>query len=218
MCEIWKECLDGWYEVSNLGNVRRAKPGRSTWIGRRLKNKPNSDGYPTVTYSIHSKTKHATVHGLVAGAFLGPCPPGLEVNHKDGVKNNNDSTNLEYMSRKGNIHHAFRTGLSKTKFSQSTIEVVRAFGRSGLRLAKISLLTGVSEPHCSQIINRNTRKVNWITGKPAEDPPCPQPTIDRIIELRRQGELFREIALITGIRRNHCRQICNQIVLLNPGE
>lgn len=47
----------------------------------------------------------------MATAFLGPPPPGHEVNHKDGVKANCAIDNLEWMTRADNLKHAFRLGL-----------------------------------------------------------------------------------------------------------
>lgn len=46
------------------------------------------------------------MHRLVAAAFIGPCPDGLEVNHKDGDKKNNRVENLEYVTHRENILHA----------------------------------------------------------------------------------------------------------------
>jgi hypothetical protein len=55
--------------------------------------------------------KDFAVHKLVAVAFHGPCLPSYEVNHKDGVKTNCRSDNLEYITGKENHEHAARTGL-----------------------------------------------------------------------------------------------------------
>jgi len=49
------------------------------------------------------------VHRLVAEAFLGD-PPSLQhcqVNHKDGDRDNNRVTNLEYVTRSQNIRHSY---------------------------------------------------------------------------------------------------------------
>lgn len=58
--------------------------------------------------------KHRLVHGLVCGAFHGPRPPGLEVNHKDGDKYNNRPENLEYVTRAQNVQHSFDSGLRES--------------------------------------------------------------------------------------------------------
>lgn len=60
---------------------------------------------------------HARVHVLVAESFIGPKPPGIDVNHKDGNKQNNCLSNLEYLTRSENHRHAFRIGLAKSPFT-----------------------------------------------------------------------------------------------------
>jgi len=48
---------------------------------------------------------------LVAAAFIGPRPPGKEVNHKDGIKTTNAPKNLEYVTHDENMKHAKTFGL-----------------------------------------------------------------------------------------------------------
>lgn len=50
------------------------------------------------------------VHRIVAELFIAPCPPGMEVNHRDGNKLNNRVENLEYVTRKQNMEHAKNIG------------------------------------------------------------------------------------------------------------
>lgn len=58
------------------------------------------------------------VHRLVAEAYL-PNPDNLpEVNHIDGNKQNNNMSNLEWVSRQENITHAWSTGLSTNEMNQ----------------------------------------------------------------------------------------------------
>jgi len=40
---------------------------------------------------------------------------GLDINHIDGNKQNNHYTNLEWCSRKHNIQHSFRLGISSVE-------------------------------------------------------------------------------------------------------
>lgn len=96
----WRDCvgLDG-YEVSNAGQVRRKDTGRV--LGQRK----NDWGYMRVSVRVDGKSKHRTVHGLVAEAFLGE-RDGREVNHKNGVKADNNVGNLEWTTRAGNQQHS----------------------------------------------------------------------------------------------------------------
>lgn len=52
------------------------------------------------------------VHLLVAAAFMGPTPNGLEVNHIDGVKANCATSNLEFVTHSANMKHAYALGLN----------------------------------------------------------------------------------------------------------
>lgn len=81
----------------------------SKWRGamRKLRAVENGRGYLRVVCG----GKLRSVHALVAEAFIGPRPSGLEVNHKDGDKRNNRPENLEYVTRSENMRHCFRIGL-----------------------------------------------------------------------------------------------------------
>jgi hypothetical protein len=105
--ETWIPVLGGLYEVSNLGSVRnfRTKQFRRFGIDR--------DGYLALPYRKNGrkgKWSEISVHCLVAVAFLGPRPGGLEINHKNGIKTDNRSENLEYITHDENIAHATRMG------------------------------------------------------------------------------------------------------------
>jgi hypothetical protein len=48
-----------------------------------------------------------------------PCLDGLEVNHINGVKADNDRRNLEYLSCSDNHRHAYAIGLHKRPDGQA---------------------------------------------------------------------------------------------------
>ena len=105
---------EGFYEVSNLGEVRslprvirRSDGTVQTFPGKPLKAMVSNNGYLVVRLSRPEQRKTARVHRLVATAFL-PNPGALpEVNHIDGVKTNPRFDNLEWCTSSQNRHHAY---------------------------------------------------------------------------------------------------------------
>lgn len=91
------------YEVSSLGRVRsNIRPGAPLI----LKHTP-ARGYPQVHLAGRGK---ANVHTIVALAFLGPRPEGLEVRHLDGNAGNPQLRNLAYGTRSENQRDAVAHG------------------------------------------------------------------------------------------------------------
>lgn len=109
--ELWKELLPELvndvkrYKISNLGRIK----GRTGRINTGWDN----NGYTHV--SIGNKSYQ--LHRLVALAFIKSNDlKKIEVNHIDGNKKNNELTNLEWVTHKENVQHAFDTGLSPTRY------------------------------------------------------------------------------------------------------
>ena len=104
--EIWKE-IDGYngrYQVSSWGRVRNAETGKI------IKPYKNDKGYLKVGLKIPGERiphKHR-VNRLVAIAFIDNPDNLPQVNHKDGNKENNSFSNLEWISNKDNQSHATR--------------------------------------------------------------------------------------------------------------
>lgn len=112
--------FEGKYEVSDIGMVRsldRRIPFKCRWghivmrrhAGRLLGLERNTSGYFYVR--LGKRLLPSLIHGLVAAAFIGRRPAGMQVNHKDGNKLNNCVENLEYVTTQENIAHARRMGL-----------------------------------------------------------------------------------------------------------
>jgi hypothetical protein len=126
MKEIWKPVytrgFSHLYEVSNLGRVRskerwlrQTHPKRPERIytyhykGRVLKLGADKDGY---AIAVFCKKRYVRVtikvHQLVARAFCKGYKRGLEVNHKNGVKNDNFYKNIEWLTPGKNQEHRYR--------------------------------------------------------------------------------------------------------------
>jgi len=82
------------YEVSDLGRVRHGE--------KMLKATPTHDGYLRVSFWTDKGARKVAVHKLVAAAFLGPCPDGHVVRHRNGVNNENRADNLRYGTQQEN--------------------------------------------------------------------------------------------------------------------
>jgi hypothetical protein len=162
--EKWRPCpgFEGVYEVSNLGRVRRVLGLKGCRAGRILKATTLRHGYVRVSLSANNVKTDATVHSLVARAFL-PSPfDGAEVNHKDGDKTHNAVENLEWTSRKGNLGHAFaagrirRAGVHNAKH-KLTEEQVRAIRTSSEATRVLSQRYGVTP----SVICNVRRRASW---------------------------------------------------------
>jgi hypothetical protein len=102
--EIWKDVVDWeqYYEVSNMGNVRSkirkgtTNFGERTYGGKTLKSFIHMNGYPTVNLTTSTKRKQSSVHRLVAEAFLGRCPDGMECCHNNGNPKDATLENLRW--------------------------------------------------------------------------------------------------------------------------
>jgi len=72
----------------------------------------NTNGYTQTTLRIDNKQVALRIHRLVAEAYLENPFKDATVNHIDGDKGNNHVSNLEWISLKDNILHAYGLGLS----------------------------------------------------------------------------------------------------------
>lgn len=125
--EEWRPVL-GWpgYEVSSKGRVRSVARTviRSDGLPHRVKErvlKParHPDGYMKVGLSNRGRKLTRPIHVLVATAFHGPCPDGMECRHLDGDAANNTATNLKWGTRSQNqmdrVQHGTHHQVSKTR-------------------------------------------------------------------------------------------------------
>lgn len=102
--------LDGYlhYKVSEDGRVY------APHLKKYIKDYDNGLGYRAVKLrKTNGERKQHYVHRLVASQYIENVGNHSDVNHKDGDKNNNSVTNLEWLSHKDNLKHAFKAGLLK---------------------------------------------------------------------------------------------------------
>lgn len=98
--EIWKD-IPGFpgYQVSNKGNVY------SCYLKRNMRICDRGNGYYFVTIGSGNNRKGLMVHRLVAMAFI-PNPDQLdEIDHINGIKNDNRVENLRWVKHIDNMNN-----------------------------------------------------------------------------------------------------------------
>lgn len=182
MDEIWKPVpdYDILYEVSNLGQVRNLQ--RKTLLSLI----PNVKGYLAVSLyppnnPTHKGRKTCLVARLVYAAFHGPIPPGMTVNHKDGIKTHNHIDNLELMTNLENVHHAkyvlgHKSGTQgdrhgRRKLREADIPIVRAMLAEGMPRQDIADHFGLQSIRSIADIERGKL---WVHIPDSSDPSLPK--------------------------------------------
>ena len=153
--EIWKDIKDyeNYYQVSNLGNIR------NKITNKILVGDTNSGGYKRVSL-YQPLRKRFFVHRLVAYHFCENYSIDKVVNHKDGNKQNNCASNLEWVTRSENDLHAFKNNLRKIYPSQFRHKIMM-FKINGEFIKEFKNI----QDCCNELNVRRTQIYNCCNGK-----------------------------------------------------
>lgn len=124
--------------------------------GDKLKAVKTKNGYSRVSMIVGGKRMSFMVHRLIGMCFVkGKSKSKKFINHKDGDKMNNKSSNLEWCTHSENMRHALKMGLWKgnRKLSDEQIVEIR---KSDLSQRKLGAIYGVSGSAIKKIKDKKT--------------------------------------------------------------
>jgi len=156
----WVDILDGFYAVSDEGQIRSNRTG----LLRKPQSNGEGNGYYQVIASVNGIRYYLSVHREVAKAFV-PNPDNKpEVNHKDLDPSNNFYTNLEWSTKQENMDHVKLMGglnsprgiqINTCKLDETKVVQIRSSYRKGRKPTQCELADehGVSQAQISDIVN-----------------------------------------------------------------
>lgn len=146
-------CLSG-YAVDRVGRMWSLRSGRC------LKPYIIGKGYLGFALRHDGETIRATIHAIVAEAFIGPRPDGCDVCHNGGDRTNNAVSNLRYDTRAGNLADREKHGTAQVgernpaaTLSDSDAADLRRLRADGLSLAVLGRKYHVATSTVSRIAN-----------------------------------------------------------------
>lgn len=147
----------GYYYATDNGDIY------STHSNKILKKRIGCKGYYLVNLSVCGKCKTFEVHRLICMAYHRKHPREWNyVNHINGIKTDNNPSNLEWCTASMNIAHALRTGLlipargkqtNNGRFDESDIRSIRQIKCSNSEAAR---MYHVTRSTIAQIRSRKT--------------------------------------------------------------
>lgn len=159
--EYWKNVVgyEGLYMVSDCGSAKSVKFGKERSLIPQL----CRDGYFRVTLRINNAPKRFSVHRLVALAFITNHENKRCINHKNGIKTDNNVENLEWCTYSENLKHAFANNLACAKGERNTQHKLTEIEATEIKgncepLAVLAKAYNVSEATISRIRTGKTWK------------------------------------------------------------
>lgn len=170
--EIWKD-IAGFnnYQISNLGRVKSLSRtifnGKGYFISKEkiMSLKYNTRQYAFIHLRVDGKSIPKRINRLVAESFIVNPENKKEVNHKNGIRNDNSVNNLEWVTTSENQLHSFRVLGRKSstlgkcgKYHPASKQINQfnlndEFIASYESLSDAERLTGINDGNISSAIN-----------------------------------------------------------------
>ena len=126
--------------TKQFGNYLVYQDGRVYSINRNIFLKPCKDekGYLRIGLSNNGISKTYKLHRLIAEMFINKVKGKTQVNHINGIKNDNRVENLEWCNNAENQKHAWDNGLNTSSYKKIVLDTnTGVFYESATELAKV---------------------------------------------------------------------------------
>lgn len=194
----------GILSVYDNGSIFNNKTNR--FIGTTIQ----KDGYIKISH----QGKQIVAHRIIWINKYGSIEDGLEINHKDGCKSNNNISNLELTTSTENQEHAYKNklklpqvgelnGFAKFK-DEEVIQIRKRYSKGNETLLSLANEFNVTKTCISDIVNGKVYKHLPVLIKPKQsnDKKYAQKDIDKVIQLHKEKLSSYKIAeIITHISR-----------------
>jgi transposase-like protein len=149
--ERWR-AIDGYgIEVSDLGGVRSS-------ITKKPRKISYANGYKQIgVWHDYTGQGAIGIHRLVMFAFAGPCPAGKEVDHINGIRDDNRLSNLRYVTRSENINGTVARGHRgsnrwNTILTDDKVRQIKEMHRNGYSVKAIAETLNITQSPIFHII------------------------------------------------------------------
>lgn len=169
MKKKYKRTIEYWKDVSKYKNILEVS--NRGHVRYKYKNTNISENFVPKRYSriratLNGKRTTLEIHRLVALAFVKNPFKKPHVNHIDGNKQNNKSSNLEWVTPKENTYHGIKNGLIRVVgednpssiLKEKQIPIIKSLYLSGVSSENIGNMFKVHRRTISDVVNNKTWK------------------------------------------------------------